>query len=481
MDDHSKQNLDAFDKAIAGWRDAYQFARLNVLGFRDGEALVIIAARLYLATDSGGTEPRSFRSGRIEAYREVIDDAAPKISAMVAKLASPVGLLLESSGLVRLPSSSQVGIAVTPVLTLYPSEVANGNRMPLLTVLGAPWTQELAQPETDWLLKGADRPYDSLSELASDFDVGALRGDRSVIEVAALTGVQVWVGSSVVDTKATLGTWLPPSLDRSRVKLGFRVLDRGRVIERGSIGGGGLRWIEQLTGVAGVAELPVPVGAVVQCIASYDGEAHQVRWLVDPKTFANPRAMVLAQVDPTSELVQSFLQPSRPLRGTAANDFESAISWLLWAIGFSPALFGLNPKTTDAPDIVAVTPRGDFLVVECTVGLLRNESKLSRVEARAAGLRDSLRTANMGSVRVLALIVTAMTADEVKADTPQAEGLGILVWTKEDLDRLMHEVVRASPDADGLFVQWSQTAAERLQARTATERSTGPGGQAGKG
>ncbi len=43
------------------------------------------------------------------------------------------------------------------------------------------------------------------------------------------------------------------------------------------------------------------------------------------------------------------------------------------ALGSSVASFGTHPKTRDIFGVIATTPRGDFLVVECTRGLPRTD------------------------------------------------------------------------------------------------------------
>ena len=83
----------------------------------------------------------------------------------------------------------------------------------------------------------------------------------------------------------------------------------------------------------------------------------------------------------------------------------------------------------------------EFLVVECTLGLLRADSKLSKLAARAAALRQLLRGSNFSHLRVLPVIVTAMTKDEISADADQARQLGIVVVTRENLERLLAEAL----------------------------------------
>jgi hypothetical protein len=229
-----------------------------------------------------------------------------------------------------------------------------------------------------------------------------------------------------------------------------------------------LTWSERDLAVVGVGSIEVPAGSVVQCIASYAGEAHHVQWRADPTSFLNPRGAILSLVDPSGSLTQTYLHPEMPPRGKAADDFEAAIAWLLWTLGFSVASFGTHAKTRDTFDVIATTPHGDFLVVECTLGLLRAEGKLSRLAARTVNVRDSLAASNMKHLRVLPVIVTAMTGEQVAADAGPAADLGVLVVTREDLDDVQNELVRF-PDADSLFERGLRAVQDRQSARKAQD------------
>ena len=105
-------------------------------------------------------------------------------------------------------------------------------------------------------------------------------------------------------------------------------------------------------------------------------------------------------------------------------------------------------------------PQGRFLVVECTTGLLRAESKLSKLSAREAALRKMLSASDLQHVRVLPVIVTAMTRDEVKADLGAAAETGILVLTKEDLEAVLNDGRLRFENADQLFEQALEKLAE---------------------
>ena len=470
MNDFSRQQFSAFFSAISTWRAAYRRARLHFIAARQDEQLSIISARIYL--DTGGLDlvKSHFRAGTLEAGQWDIPQMELSVEDATLALIGEAGLFIEGIGRLKLATDKGSEAFIAPPTMLHPEGLNSGNRLAVLSIGGANWAEWVRQPDSDWLLKAADIPYDSVQELCSEYGLGILRGNQSLIEVVARTAVEVLARSEVRGTSATLGIWMASSLDRAKARIGFRVLDKGRVLKRGIVSGNDVAWHEEGLASIGTTQLEIPAGAVVQCIASYGGQAHQVQWRADPSVFQNPRAAVLALVDQSQQTIRGYLQPDLPPRGKSADDFEAAIGWLLWALGFSTASFGTNAKTRDAFDMVAVTPKGDFVVVECTLGLLRADSKLSKLAARAANLREMLATSNMKNLRVVPAIITAMTAEQVKADRAQAEDIGVLVLTKENLDEAFDELLRY-PDADRLFERAMVSMEEKRAARQ-SQKST---------
>jgi len=106
-------------------------------------------------------------------------------------------------------------------------------------------------------------------------------------------------------------------------------------------------------------------------------------------------------------------------------------------LGFGVAHLGATTRTQDFADIILTTPTGNVAVVECTTGLLRADNKLPDLIHRTAAVRRQLDQSNNRHLRLLPVIVTTLTKEEVKADLEQAEKLGVLVLTKEELDRLV--------------------------------------------
>lgn len=464
MNEYSERQLNTYFEAVASWRAAYRTARLHVLGVRTDEVLEVVSARIVLDIGSDTACKDSFRAGRVEAHQVMLDQSETDVQNIARTLASGNCFDAIGIGQIRLPSTEQIGIHVQPPMLLHPEGLSAGNRLAVLSIDGGDVTDLLSQPESDWLLKAADTPYDSLQELVMDYGLGTLVRDRALLEVVARPVIEVFAESAVTGTQASVGIWMSSSLDRARAKLGVRVIHQGQVVLRSAIRGTGLRWNDHGHVTVGTATIGVPAGALIQCVASYADEAHQVQWRADPATFLNPRAAILSLVDPSNSLMRGYLDPEVPARGRAADDFETATAWLLWALGFSVASFGTHPKTRETFDVVATTPRGDFLVVECTLGLLRAEGKLSRLAARTANVRNSLVAANMRHLRVLPVIITAMTSEQVSADMGAAADLGVLVIAREGLGEIEKELIRF-PDADSLFERGLHAVQDRQAAR----------------
>lgn len=471
MNSHSQEQFDAFFASFSSWRKAYVRARLHYFAVRTSWGLSIVSARILL--DLGGTDATkpSFCAESLEAGQWEIDQSAQSVEDVVRALVSEEGLIVDGIGRLRLVADERHEVFAGPPILLHPEGLSAGNRLAVFQLSGVNWGDLIRQPDADWLLKAAKKPYESVQELLGEYGLGALRGDRAIIEVVALTSVQVLARSRVEGTVAELGIWMGGALDRGTARLGYRILENGQVVQRDSVSGSELSWQEEGVAAVGIVHLQVPRGAVVQCIASYDGHAHQVQWRADPATHLNPRGAVLALVDPRREILRAFLQPEQPLKGKAADDFEAGIAWLLWTLGFSTAAFGSNAKTKDAFDTVAVSPSGDFVVVECTLGLLKAESKLSRLSERASRVRDSLAASNMKHLRVLPVIVSALPMEQVRVDVPSAEENGILVLTRESLSSALEVEMFRFPDADALFKKGLSQAEERREARAAAHQT----------
>lgn len=98
--------------------------------------------------------------------------------------------------------------------------------------------------------------------------------------------------------------------------------------------------------------------------------------------------------------------------------------------------------------------------MECTTGLLKEGNKLAHLCERTEKVKQSLAASGHGHLRVLAIIVTSKTREEVKADLEQAQNLKVFVVTRETIDGMLKRSLTL-PDADRLYVE----AEESLRSR----------------
>ena len=370
------------------------------------------------------------------------------------------GVEVHGLGLLRLHSDGSHPVYISPPSLLHEEGLKEHKRIGVLSIMGyGDWRTNFPQPETDWLLRACKWPYDDLAELCLEYRTGLLSSSQSIIEVIAFEPVQVWEMSSMTGTSATIGIWMPPSLSKNGAQLGVRVMSNGVVALRKAFFGNDLTWelIEQFS--VGKVDLVVPLGATIQLIASYNGHAHHVGWRMDLSVLPNPRNVPISMVDPDGEIMRSYLFPSSP-KNHAAKDFETAVCWLFWSMGFASISLGLTTRTRDSIDIVVASPRGDIAIVECTLRLLKSESKLQNLVARASDFKTRLSSSNHSHLRVLPVIVSALSRQELLADIPDAEKMGVVVLTKENLENALKESFHVQ-NANYVFERGYQTMTDR--------------------
>jgi Holliday junction resolvase len=208
----------------------------------------------------------------------------------------------------------------------------------------------------------------------------------------------------------------------------------------------------------GTCSIDVSPRSVLHCIASYAGQAHQFYWVHDPTTVQNARRAVYLAFDDKMEILADYLK----IQGKRdARDFENAIAWVLWMLGFSVSNIGGTPRTSDAPDLIATTPKGHFLIIECTTGILKTDNKLSNLIDRAEKVRKMLSATGNDHFRVLPVIVTNKTREEIKGDLEQAQNAGVFVGTSDGFADLLN-LTNVISDPDLLFERAERKVAEEI-------------------
>ena len=443
------KNLECFLSAISPWEAAYVHAGLSYFAVRRDGVLNLMQGRLFLHSTPSAIPKTQFETNQVLAgyfplselgleYRDLITQLVTS-----GRISTPVGKLV-------FPMQAE-GQVATHFFPFHREGIRSGNRLSVLMVSGAQRDSYIQQPDIDWELKAACQPFDTLHELLNEYSLGEYRGDFANVEVGASPVIEIVFNSKVEGEEAEPSVFLAKSLDPNKCQIGFRVFLHGKVVSRGSVNGKEIIWTEQDHSFLGISKIVIPRGAVLHCVASYDGFAHHQGWIADPKNSQNSRRATLEEFDDKLEVLRDYLFEEQKLRKDSRH-FEFGVAWLMWMLGFSVAQVGGTARTADAADIVATTPSGNVLVVECTTGLLKAENKLAKLVDRAEVIRKRLDSSGNSHLKILPVIVTAKSRDEIRADLEQALKLGVVVVTKETLiERLSQTIVVT--DADRIFEQ----------------------------
>ncbi len=451
MNDYERKTLDEFFNAIEPNLAGYKHASLRYLALKKGEIFELTQGRLLLQGVPTTIPSRYFQSKNIKAGLHRLDELKLTPKAMIDSLLS--GVLRLPHGELHFPpeQTRSHSLHFNPY---YSDGISLQHRQVQLYIRGAR-RESIRWPALDWELKAASTPFDSIQELSNEFSVGPTDGESLGVEVIALNVAGVGGDSAVTGTQANLVINLAHGLERGNSSLGYIIVERNMVVKRASISGAALSWSDTENFQHGEVKMEVRAGAAVHCVACYADQAQHHWWIADPATAQNPFRAVHQAFDSKLEVLHELISKAQS-RGANARDLEVAVSWLLWMLGFSATHIGAAPKTSDGPDLIAATPLGNFAVIECTTGILKEDNKLPHLVQRAEKVRETLAASGHQHLRVLPILVTTKTRDEVKADLEQAHKLGVLVATREDFSELINRTL-VFPDANRLYAQAEET------------------------
>jgi hypothetical protein len=434
-------NIQRFLSNIAPWESAYTDIGLSYFAIRKDNVQNLLQGRLFFNTVLTTIPHKQFKTNDILAGYFPISELKVGYRDLITQLATH-GRIKTPIGELVFPTEDN-GRVATEFNPFHREGIRNGNRLTVLTLSGARGPLFVKQPDLDWELKAGPEPFDSLNELLLEYSLGTYRQDFTNIEVVAFQVGAVDLNSRVEGEDAEPSVFLAKSLDTNKCQIGFRIIAPGQKFIRGSISGRDLTWLEQPQFLVGKGKVKIPRGAVLQCIVSYAGFAQHQGWIADPKNFQNPRRTALEEFDLNLEVLRDYLFEEQNRRKESRH-FEFGVAWLMWLLGFSVAQAGGTPRTSDSADIIATTPKGNMLIVECTTGLLKTENKLSKLIERTEAVRKRLESSGHSYLRLLPVIVTALSREEVRADLDQAKNLGVVVVTKETLTEAVTRTIIAS-------------------------------------
>lgn len=452
--DPAQQNVSAFFDALRPIEGGYQADIFAFVAVKHLGVFTLVQASLFRNT-SIDLEKSSFETSDVLAGRFNISEVNMSSEEFIRR--ALLGSISTPFGELRFPSG-EAGRYATNFEPFHEDGLAIQQRLNVLRLDGAIVDGYLDVVALGWHLRAALEPYHGLEDVLHSLQLGSLRGNLN-ISVIAFQVALIDTDSYISGNEAFLKVRLANSLDNKGFRLGYRVLHQGKVFARTSLCGEELNWEESEKFKIGNVKIEVPSSSVIQCFASYSGVAQHFFWIVDPTTSQNPRRTAFEVFDLELVLLREFL--SKQGRGQNARDLEIGVSWLLWLLGLSTATLGGTAKTQDFADLIATTPEGHFFVVECTTGLLKADNKLPMLIQRAQLVKERIVLSGNRHLKVIPVMVTSRTREEIRADLDQAERLGVLVITKEVIEEVLTRTITI-PNADSLFIEAERAVHENL-------------------
>lgn len=337
---------------------------------------------------------------------------------------------------------------------LHQAGLEKGHRFSLLGLQGGMFDRPRLSPQVDWELKAGDVPYDGMWELLTEFHLAGYLGDFAAIEIMAFQVAEIDLASTVDGELACPAILLSKGLDISKCKIGYRVQSQGRVETRGTIHSEGMQWTEfehQALGSCfrGVASINIPIAAGVHCYAVYSGRTQHEYWIGDRTCFPNWRRVTYEEFDPDCKELLELLFSEKRHKQEGGRILERGVAWLLWLLGFSVIRLD-SKKTENGPDLLAVTPGGRMVIIECTTDFIDSE-KLGKLVARKQSIASKLVSSSASHVELLPILVTPLRRSAL-IGLEKAYEQGVAIIAREELETALNRAL-VFQDADDLFQQ----------------------------
>jgi hypothetical protein len=432
---------------------------IAVAALRSNEGETVISARLVFGSPTAIVEQKSFESQSLRVFLTRLPDV-PTAEGII-RAAMSGSFEVNGQAYQLYPRATGGGGVTVEALN---EAIGPQMRLCALLIRGREMGGFADPQQIDWELRASDPPYLALTELLQEFGLPPL-GTHGTFEVYHSPPVAIdRERSYLCGTVLSISIRLEKGLCIEDAQLGVVAMKAGETSVRKTFRACELTWTRDGEIQLGTIKYAVPSGRAVQSIAVFKGVAFHYWWVLDPLQIPNTRKAVYEVIDPDVAILRDFMTASGS-KGSA-RDLESAVAWLLWMLGFSVAQLGTNTRTQDAVDILAVTPTGNFALVECTTGVISTDKKVANLLSRKAIVLERLVRASHNTVRVMAVLVTSRGRDEVLQEIKPAQERGVFVITRDDLVDLLNRT-NVLPDADELY----NNAESQLATATASEPS----------
>ncbi|MGY3354820.1 hypothetical protein ACVWZK_001483 [Bradyrhizobium sp. GM0.4] len=233
FDVQGQANVDSFSDAIAPWEVGYTNNVFCYLAICHHGVFIVVQGAIWLNTLKFKAPSEHFASEKVRAGYYPLEALGKSYKELISEMAS--GIVHTPDGDLHFPpgDGGRHSASFTP---LHPTALQSQSRVNVLRIGGL---QQFAAGESsvlDWELRAARRPYDSLQDLMSDYQLGGIFTDIITVEVIGTAVMAIDGDSSKIEGElATIGVKLAKSLPVNKVAVSYRLFNQGKVVGRNYI------------------------------------------------------------------------------------------------------------------------------------------------------------------------------------------------------------------------------------------------------
>lgn len=323
-----------------------------------------------------------------------------------------------------------------------PPRASFSRRLPCLTITTRNNVSLIDRPEDlDLDMKAHDQPFDGVQDLLSTLGipVDPRYNSNSIIEIVLPTPAMIVDESQIISEKLSIKIKASPNIAPNVIRIGVRAhTENGQV--RFTLREDKIIWDQVGDWLYGSCVHPLPNVSHAQCFLNYGEDFLHSWWIVDPTKALNKRVGVYTLFDQDKQALRELLYPER----SRSRDIESGIAQLMSLHGF---IVGKIGRRSDAPDVLAETPSGKLLVIECTTDLPDKGDKLSKLIQRTIKIAEYV-SKNSGSyLDIQAVLATSLTEAESGPHRDLAIKHKVALVCKEQIEELLNRLdVPENPD-----------------------------------
>lgn len=302
--------------------------------------------------------------------------------------------------------------------------------------------------EQDTSLRGCTPPFDGIEDLCGWLHLVDPRRENTPtsIEISIKPPIDILFGESYLSKdKFFLKLVAHSKFDISRINLAIRELPSVDLKTRNNVTSS-ISWEDESENVKiGILEKNSINTESLLTMLSLGNRTIRRQWFLDPEKSQNLRYLATNHFDKELRQLRHHL-----IDVTDSRKFEQAIASLANLLGFTSAI----QVETEAPDVIAISPRGRILIIECTTKISDFSTKVGKLVDRRISLQNHL-AASGKHAEVVAILACAQSASQIAIEPESLKKHGIALVTKETIQSAF-ERARHLEDPDNLVDQLLQ-------------------------